>query len=168
MDEEIKRMLLPEEEVLFQANQARLKPGGSVVTPDKIYVTNRRVIYKNARMLGLKADIRDILYDDISNIRLKRGMFSTAIYLRTRFNSDDIGLPAVHKNDAQQINAMIQKAMRGELPRQLLTADKDEPRTEKKSETPIEKLEKLAELKEKGILTEEEFSKMKSDIMKEM
>ena len=48
LDDEIKRMLLNEEEILLEANQARLKPGGAMVTPDKIYVTNRRVIYKGA------------------------------------------------------------------------------------------------------------------------
>ncbi len=166
LDEEIKHMLLNEEEILFQAKQARLKPGGAILTPDKIYITNRRVIYKGARMFGLKADIHDILYDDVSNIRLKRGILSTAIVLRTRFNSDDILLPAVHKSEAQQISSMIQKGMRGELPRQVLSVDRDAPRIEKTHESSMEKLEKLVALKEKGVITEDEFSKMKSDLMK--
>ena len=117
-------------------------------------------------MFGLKANLNDILYDDISNIRLKRGMLSTEIVLRTRFNSDDIKLPAVHKSDAQQVSSMIQKGMRGELPRQILSVDRDAPRPESTHESSMEKLEKLVALKEKGVITDEEFSKMKADLMK--
>ncbi len=112
-------------------------------------------------MFGLKADLHDILYNDISNIRLKRGMPSTAVILRTRFNSDDITLPAVHKSDVQQISSMIQKGMKGELPRQILSVDRDAPRVDNTQESSMEKLEKLVALKEKGVITEDEFSKMK-------
>lgn len=117
-------------------------------------------------MFGLKADLHDILYNDISNIRLKRDMPSTAVILRTRFNSDDITLPAVHKSDVQQISSMIQKGMKVELPRQILSVDRDAPRVnnthvDNTQESSMEKLEKLVALKEKGVITEDEFSKMK-------
>lgn len=34
-----------------------------------------RVIFKDPKFFGLKADIIDVNYRDISNVRLKRGMF---------------------------------------------------------------------------------------------
>jgi hypothetical protein len=40
IDPEIKSMFIPGEEVLLIASQARAKPGGSLSTPNKIYVTN--------------------------------------------------------------------------------------------------------------------------------
>ncbi len=42
--------------------------------------TNFRCIFKNPKLFGLKADIVDINYRDISNVRLKKGMFSSEIY----------------------------------------------------------------------------------------
>jgi len=54
-------------------------------------------------------------FKDISNVRLKRGVFSTEIYLKSRFLSDEIRLPAVDKNIAKQVIAMIQKGIRREL-----------------------------------------------------
>ncbi len=54
-------------------------------------------------------------FKDISNVNLKRGVFSTEIYLKSRFLSDEIRLPAVDKNIAKQVIAMIQKGIRGEL-----------------------------------------------------
>ena len=115
IDEEIKSMLLAGEKVLLVANQSQILPGGSLFTPNTIYITDRRVFFKDPKWLGLKADIIDMHFKDISNVRLKRGVFSTEIYLKSRFLSDEINLPAVDKNIAKQVIAMIQKGIRGEL-----------------------------------------------------
>lgn len=169
LDQEIKNMLLEKEEILLTAEQGRLKPGGSITTPNKIYVTNMRVLYKDPRLFGLKANIVDVNYIDISNIWLKRGLFSTEIFLKSRFHSDVVQLPAVDKSTAQQVSSMIQKGMRGELPNQRITAEKNAPMIEAKAiETPMERLEKISGLKQKGLLTDDEFSKLKAEIIKEL
>ncbi len=115
IDEEIKAMLLEGEQVLLVASQSQILPGGSLFTPNTVYITDRRVFFKDPKWLGLKADIVDMNFKDISNVRLKRGVFSTEIYLKSRFLSDEIRLPAVDKNIAKQVIAMIQKGTRGEL-----------------------------------------------------
>lgn len=169
IDSEIKSILLQGEGVLLVASQSRAVPGGSITTPNKVYVTNRRVIFKDPKWLGLKANIIDVSYKDISNIRLKRGVFSTEIYLKSRFLSDEVKLPAVDKQIAQQVNSMIQQGIRGELPNQIITEEKTAPVLEspiKKAASALEELTKLAELKEKGIVTEEEFQKLKTDLLK--
>lgn len=115
IDEEIKTMLLEGEQVILVASQSQILPGGSLFTPNTVYITDRRVLFKDPKWLGLKADIVDMNFKDISNVRLKRGVFSTEIYLKSRFLSDEIRLPAVDKNIAKQVIAMIQKGIRGEL-----------------------------------------------------
>jgi hypothetical protein len=80
-----------------------------------------RVLFKDPKFFGLKANIIDVSYKDVSNIRLKRGVFSTEIFLKSRFLSDEVFLPAVDKKIAQQVSSMIQKGIRGELPRQTST-----------------------------------------------
>jgi hypothetical protein len=45
-------------------------------------------------------------------------MFSTEIYLKTRNRADEISLPAVDGQIAQNVINLIQKGMRGELPHQ--------------------------------------------------
>ena len=89
LDPEVKNLLMYEEEILLTATQAKGVPGGSI-TPNSIYVTNIRVIFKNPKLFGLKADIVDANYKDISNVRLKRGVFSTEVYLKTRNRADEI------------------------------------------------------------------------------
>jgi hypothetical protein len=168
IDKEIEKMLMKGEEVLLVASQARGIPGGSISTPNKIYVTNMRVLFKDPKLFGLKANIIDLSYKDISNIRLKRGVFSTELYLKSRFGSDEVSLPAVDKQIAQQVNTMIQKGMRGELPRQLITEENNSPTVtrSKEAKDPLKELERLGDLKEKGLITDDEFLKLKGELLK--
>lgn len=163
LDPEIKSMLLEGEEILMTAEQGRLKPGGSITTPNKIYITNMRLLFKDPRLFGLRAHIVDVNYVDISNVRLKRGILSTEIYLKSRFLSDEVRLPAVEKEMAQQISAIIHKGMSGEFARRPV-----DERAEKAGnfETPMQKLDRIADLKERGLITDEEFSKLKAEILK--
>lgn len=171
IDSEVKSLLMDGEEVLLVASQARAVPGGSLTTPNKIYVTNMRILFKDPKLFGLKANIVDVSYKDVSNIRLKRGLFSTEIFLKSRFLSDEVTLPAVDKQIAQQVNTMIQKGIRGELPRQLTVEGKNasvvEVKTTEGNDT-FKQLEKLGELRQKGVITEEEFLKAKSDLLKKL
>ncbi|OQC13664.1 MAG: Outer membrane protein assembly factor BamB [Firmicutes bacterium ADurb.Bin080] len=107
IEEEIKEMLISGERVLFVAQQHRIKPGGSVVTPNKLYVTTHRIIFRNPYLLGIKKFYNDYYFKDISNIRMKKGAFSTEVYLKTRFLSDEVVLPAVDHKDALEITRHI-------------------------------------------------------------
>ena len=167
IDPEIRSMIMPGEEVLLIASQARAVPGGSLSTPNKIYVTNIRVLYKNPKLLGLKAEIIDIAYKDISNVELKRGVFSTEIHLFSRFLSKTRELPAVDKQTAQQVNVLIQKGIRGELPRQVISEDRNAPVAREASD-PLKELERLGELKQKGLITEDEFKQLKAELLKKL
>lgn len=170
IDKEIRALLNPGEEVLLTASQARAVPGGSISTPNKIYITNMRVVFKDPKLFGLRANIVDVSYKDVSNVRLKRGLFSTEIFLKSRFLSDEVSLPAVDKQIAQQVMGMIQKGVRGELPRQINTEDRA-ARVEvkaKEASDPIKELEKIGELRDKGILDENEFKTLKAELLKKM
>ncbi len=110
-DPEVKKLLMNPEDILLTAKQAKGVPGGSLSTPNSIYVTNAWVIFKNPKLFGLKADMIDVNYRDISKVRLKRGMFSTEIYLNTRNRAEEISLPAVDKQIAQHVINVIQKGI---------------------------------------------------------
>jgi hypothetical protein len=48
----IAEMLNPDEKVLLVAKQSRIKPGGSYMTPNIVYATDRRIIIRDPYMLG--------------------------------------------------------------------------------------------------------------------
>ena len=167
VEADILEMLLSHEQILFVTKQSRIRPGGSIVTPNSIYVSNRRLIWRNPRLLGLKKDYNTAEYKDISNIRLKKGIFSTEIFLNNRWLSDPIKLPAMNKQDAAKVGAYIQQGMRQELPGQITTEKATSPQIIKRPEEqdPIAQLEKLGKLRDAGVLTEEEFDTKKKDIL---
>jgi hypothetical protein len=110
--EDIEGLLIQGEQVLGVAEQDRFVPGGSTTTPNEIYVTNFRIIFRNPSWWGLKSDIQDMNFRDIANVSLKNGLFSTELHITTRWNGDEITIPALATYNAQYIHSLIQKGIR--------------------------------------------------------
>ena len=68
----ITEMLNPDEKVLLVARQSRIKPGGSLHTPNIIYATDRRIIIRDPYMLGIKENVVDIPYDIVTSVKLEK------------------------------------------------------------------------------------------------
>src|SRR5919199_1813686 len=65
----IRHMLNPNEEVFVVARQSRFKPGGSKFTPNVVFGTDRRIIIKDPRMLGLRENLVEIIRNGIDRDR---------------------------------------------------------------------------------------------------
>jgi Bacterial PH domain len=171
-DTDIKKQLLETEVILLRVKQSRIGPGGSMFTPVSIYVTNMRVIYRKPIWVGLKSEIIVVNYQDIADIRLKRGVVHTDISLKTRFHTDQLLVRGANNNLAERANALVQQGIRQEHVGQGKRDDFDSTtalgsvntinQQEKVGSTleQIDRLAKLADLKQKGALTEEEFHKL--------
>ena len=70
--EHVKQMLEVSEAIKTVARQSRVMTGGSLVTPNIIFATNRRVIIKDPTALGLRAGIDSIPYSQISKVLSKK------------------------------------------------------------------------------------------------
>ncbi len=75
----IAEMLNPDERVLVVARQSRFKPGGSQLSPNVVYATDRRIIIRDPSMLGLKQEIIDIPYNVITNAKIEKGLLSASV-----------------------------------------------------------------------------------------
>jgi hypothetical protein len=75
----ISKMLNPDERIVLVAVQSRIRPGGSLFTPNEIYATDRRIIIRDPYMLGIKENIVDIPYDIITSLKLEKGLLSSTI-----------------------------------------------------------------------------------------
>jgi hypothetical protein len=69
----VTEMLNPDEKVLLVARQSRIKPGGSLHTPNVIYATDRRLIIRDPYMLGIKENVVDIPYEIVTSVKLEKG-----------------------------------------------------------------------------------------------
>jgi hypothetical protein len=183
VDSHIQKQLLEKEQILLRVRQSRIGPGGSALTPISIYITNMRVIYRKPIWIGLKSEIIDVNYQDIADIRLKRGIIHTDIFLKSRFHTDEIAVKGTNTHIAERANAFIQQGIRGEHPGQFVhrqpqrapnynyCSDSQEERELEDIESkmdPVDKLTKLADLKQKGILTNEEFQRLKIKLLEKI
>lgn len=164
---QIEKMLGTNEEVLLEATQSRIFPGGSIVTPNNVYVTNRRVIFRNPWMLGLKKEFKDFSYRDLANVIQHRGVFTTEIELVPRFEGDKVMLPAVKKGIAEEMFALIRKGIDGGFGLGLGDVTGNVI-MQQREEDPMSKLEKLATLREKGIISEEEYQEKRVKLLGEI
>jgi hypothetical protein len=183
--EEIRKIanrLNQDEKVMFVAKQSRMKPGGSVLaTPNIVFATDKRVIIRNPTMLGMRENIEDIPYDKMTSVKLEKGVFSSTILIRAPGLSEmsrvgkNSGLIAWGRGEDGQIDALPK-----DKAEQLFTTITQEiDRAKKAAALPsttivnqqislADELTKLAKLKEQGIISEEEFTKMKQDLLKKM
>lgn len=160
--EEIQRIahrLDPNEKVVIVAKQSRLKPGGSKMSPDTIFITDRRIIIRNPSALGMRESIESITYDKITAMELERGMMSSTVKIRASGYQGDIDAIAKDKAEkvAQYVRDAMDRAKKSQAPQagvaQVSIADE---------------LAKLAKLKEQGVLSEAEFSQMKQELLKRL
>lgn len=152
----IRHRLDRSEQVQFIARQSKHRPGGSFTTPDTIFVTNKRIVIRDPSLLGVRENIVSVSYDKITSIELERGVFSSKIIIRAPGFADE--MDAISKKAAEQIVQYVKNSM-----------DKTKIESQKESlevkESIADELLKLANLKEKGVLSDEEFLKMKKDLL---
>ncbi len=77
----ISEYLDADEDVLYAARQRRFVPGGSPVTPNAIFATNKKLIIRSPLMLGLREHVEYFHYHDIVTINYEHGCFSSALVL---------------------------------------------------------------------------------------
>ena len=152
----IKHGLDNDEQVEFIARQSKYRPGGSLAAPDTIFVTNKRIVIKDPSLLDVRENIVSVSYDKITSIELERGVFSSKIIIRAPGFANE--MEAISKNLAEQIIQYVKNSM-----------DKIKIESQSKSfevkESIVDELLKLANLKEKGIVSEDEFLEMKQDLL---
>jgi hypothetical protein len=183
VDSDIQKQLLEREKILLRVKQSRFGPGGSAVTPVSIYITNMRVIYRKPIWGGLKSYTIDVNYQDIADIRLKRGIIHTDIFLKPRFHTDEIAVKGIKNDIAEKANSFIRQGIRGEHLGQApynqpqptpnhgyCRSNQEETRSEdlESRADPVGRLTKLAHLKQKGILSDEEFQRLKIKLLEKI
>ena len=186
----ISHMLNPNEEVLVVARQSRLKPGGSKFTPNVIFATDRRIIIRDPSMLGLREDIVDIPYDMITSVRIDKGVLSSNIIFKApglvnssrrgkldklmlvdkdEIKREQVGeeedgiITAIPKDKAEELLEVIRNGMDRE--REGYSHQQEQP-SQQTNDIYRDELTKLADLRERGILSEDEFQQMKQDLIK--
>jgi hypothetical protein len=189
----ISKMLNPDERILLIAKQSRIRPGGSLFTPNAIYATDRRIIIRDPYMLGIKENIVDIPYDIITSLKLEKGLLSSTIRFKapglvspTRMGmmdniadgkDNDPGgiIQAIPKGKAEDLLEKIRSGMLAKNKKSSAENSFGLPEDRKVaainnylSTSIADELRKLAELRREEILTEQEFQHIKQDLIRKV
>ena len=167
----------PDEIVMVVAKQSRLKPGSSGFTPNTVFATNKRLIIRNPTMLGLRENVEDYSYDVLTTVKLERGIFSSSLIITAPGmgtaarpsnlsglvawgRHEDGMIDAIPKDKAEEILIIVRNGME-EARKARLQASAPPQHTS----SIADELLKLSKLKEQGIITDDEFTKMKHDLI---
>jgi len=175
---EVKELVAPNERILYFSKQkgSKFKPDlKKRIFPDMIILTDRRMLHIHPRGLirgaiGMR-DYTDYPYEDMRNIELKRGTFRATLKITPKSKLEGGKMPEIkdiNKHEAEDVFGIV---------REILMKKEAHPRvapvivpsqSAEKSISPLEQLEKLAKLKESGIITNEEFEEKKKDLLKKI
>jgi hypothetical protein len=177
--EKIKKMLDSDESVLLTATQSRIRPGGaSILTPNTIFATNKRIIIRNPTLLGLRESTESFYYTDITGVRIEKGILSSTIALTMpglasiarRRQAGGLGLISWGREEQDGLIEGIPKGKADALVN-IIRDGIQKARTSKdkvviQSNVSIaDEISKLADLRQKGLISDEEFAKMKQDLI---
>lgn len=194
----ISKMLNPDERILLVAIRSRIRPGGSLFTPNEIYATDRRIIIRDPYMLGIKENIVDIPYDIITSLKLEKGLLSSTIRFKAPglVSSTKMGMmdsiadgkdndpggviQAIPKSKAEDLLEIIRSGMISNNKNsvasqmQILPSESSDNNNaailldDHHSISIADELRKLADLRNEGILTEQEFEHIKQELIRKV
>jgi hypothetical protein len=117
--------------------------------------TDKRVAIKIPQHLG--NDERAIPYRNITSVDLDLGWVFKRLTLQTAGETYHIGIGAVSKDECRKMTKFIRSKI-----------SEAQGSSEKSSLDPTEKLEKVNNLKEKGVLSQEEYENKKEELLDEI
>jgi len=138
-----------DETVLMVIRQAKnpLKPGSSLITPDTIFATTKKIIIRNPSVFGLRHNIESYSYEQIVDVKLEKGMFSSSIAINVPGSIYDGYIDAIPKDEAEDLLKIIYERIKE---KKTSSSDDDDP------------LIILKKRFAKGEITKEEYENMKS------
>jgi len=155
--ERVKKMLEASEVIKVVARQSRIMPGGSIVTPNIILATNKRIIKRDSTALGLRSHVDSIPYSQINKVHLEKGVFTSEIEMNIgQYEADDNKqvIQAIPKKKAEDIVSTINEFIRGAQD----TSNLQSTTIKKDDEDPLVLLKKRLA---KGEISAEEYVELK-------
>jgi hypothetical protein len=140
-----------DETVLMVIRQTKnvLKPGSSLITPDTIFATTKKIIIRNPSALGLRQNVEIYPYEKIVDVKLEKGIFSSSIDVNVPGSLYDGYIDAIPKDEAEKLLKIIYERI--EKGNKSVSSDEDS-------------MEILKKRYARGEISKDEFVEMKKDL----
>lgn len=174
--DEIKALISPDEKVLYVAKQkgSKFKPDLTKrIFPGMMVVTDRRILRMQPKGLirgafGMRASM-DYPYEDMKSIFLERGAFRSTLKITWKSHLDtgrDPMIKDVDKDEAEAIYGIVREILARQSAKPGTAPVVISAQPAQAVEGPLQQLEKLAKLKEAGVISEAEFQEKKKELLK--
>lgn len=148
----------------------------SITAKDYVVCTTNQIIIMDREVFGATANVKQFYYEDITSMGTAQNtmglldMAFTAMFKQCDLEINVAGacqkINTLNKIEAQRVIAIYHEY------RKIIKSNINKPKVivqqEEKKEDVFEQLEKLAKLKEMGIITEEEFNTKKIDLLQKI
>jgi hypothetical protein len=104
--DDVKKLLGPNEIVQLYIKQKIYHPRVNI---DSVVLTNERVILRHPHAMGLRKDYTDYSYNDMSNVKLDKGILRSTIRCTLRFGGVPLELVDLPNSEAQSAYALIRE-----------------------------------------------------------
>lgn len=140
----------------------RLRRAVHTRTSGLLLITSKRIVFYSEGMFS-RFDQLVFPYDQVSSVQCHKGMIGDELQLQVA--SDNVQIHAIPKGDgdiaAQNIRDLV--ATMKTQPSMAVAASVAAPETDI-----LAQIEKLGKLKEKGLITDEEFDRKKNELLKRL
>ena len=126
-------------------------------------ITDRRVLFKTGQMIGGSQTSIDFI--NISSVELSFGMIQKRLNLETDSKVFGIGVGQIEKDEVQDMANFIREKIRESNRSHNTSTQNKTAGGSGNEEDALDKLERLGELRDNGVITEEEFQEKKKSIL---
>lgn len=175
---EISSILDMNEKVLLVITQSKIRLVGLPFNSYVIYATDKRIIIRDISLHGLKEDTIGIPYSIITDINHKEGFISSCIRLRLNRIQGDVEMPGLNQygtseNELEWIiehipkgkATLLDKIVRAMISKSEFLTNEHIVVPLSSLDSPIDELFKIARLKSEGVINEQEFTRLKQNII---
>ncbi len=151
-DEQIIYLSNPNVGILTAGEALKIKPFDFKNKTAGIFlITSKRLLHCSKILFNSK--VEQIMMENINNVESKGGLIFAVLRIQSITNVMEIDLP---NKDVIEVSRLISETIQ---------KSKQPATTQSTLIDPIEKIKQLGELKDKGVLTEEEFIKKKEELL---
>ncbi|RDZ49999.1 hypothetical protein C5C07_19745 [Haloferax sp. Atlit-4N] len=126
-------------------------------------ITNQRVLYKAKKMIG--GSQTSIDYKNISSVEISFGVVQKRLNLETDSKVFGIGVGHVERDEVQNMVQFIRQKIQDANNSDNTSVAGQTAGNGENEEGPLDKLERLGELRDQGVVTEDEFQEKKQSLL---
>lgn len=131
--------------------EKKVASGGHIRTA----ATDRRVVSKIPNLIG--SEEISIPYDSISTVDLKSGLVRTRLSLQTDMKTYGIEIGHLNDDECKRMSRFIRE--------KVSEANQQSAAGSDSTADPLDKLERLRDLKDEGVISDEEFDEKKAELL---